>query len=343
MLATAGCASSGPTAATAPASAPTWQPIAEIPLDLRNPSDLRWLDDDAVAIIDGLDGLFRLSFGDDGALAAPLPLSAGRASETGPTVRLGLSDSHLAVGQSAFLVRWQARAEGASAHTISVEYVADLDLREDQILLIGVRREDRGALAPDAAIAWQGTLATEVELQPVQRSAAGRGAASMQDCALVDLSQVRFLSDGSFLIVPGVDPGIYLYDRNGALAEAWDTSRLGIDTGCPPHHEQRPSLAADPAARTRFLSSRRVVDDILPLTDGPALVVRSVTGEAVRWEVVRLTEASAPLQVVRLPFAGRAGDRLKADVRGDRVAMLIAGEIGGGSTNPRLIFMEVQP
>lgn len=340
-LLTTACASSTELV-TPDVSAPHFTVLRELHVELPNPSDLRWLGEDSLALVDGIEGLLRLDLAAGDSSPAALPFTAGRASNAGPTVRLGLSDTHLAVGQSAFLLRWQERNEGAPAHSISVEYLADLDVRRDQILLIGVRRDSKGRLSPEGAIVWRAALSRDTDPEPVLRSAAGPGAQSMQDCALVDLSQVRFLADGGFLVVPGVDPGIFLYDERSLLTRAWDTARLGIDTGCPPHPEQQPSLGADPAARTRFLSSRRVVDEILDLPDGPALLVRRADGDGIAWDLVQLDAESERVDTRPFPIRGYgSGDRIKADVLRDRLAVLIAGEIGSGSEEARVVVLEL--
>lgn len=327
---------------TTEVSAPRFTVLRELRVELPNPSDLRWLGEDSLALVDGIDGLFRLDLAAGDASPAALPFTAGRASNAVPTVRLGLSDTHLAVGQIAFLLRWQERDEGAPAHPISIEYLADLDVRRDEILLIGVRRDSEGRLAPDGAIVWRAALRRDADPEPVLGSATGPGAESMQDCAAVDLSQVRFLADGGFLVVPGVDPGIFLYDERGLLTRAWDTARLGIDTGCPPFREQQPSLGADPAARTRFLFSRRVVDEILDLPGGPAVVVRRAGGDGISWDLIQLDTESEHVDTRPLPLRGHgSGDRLKADVLGNRLAVLIAGEVGSGSEEARVVVLEL--
>jgi hypothetical protein len=342
-LVAAACAAPATTAVPAAVpSAAGLRVLREFALPLPNPSDVRWLNPAAIAVLDGAGGLFRLDAAAEDPRPEPLSFAAGRASDRMPMVRLGLSATHLAVGQSAFLARWQERSAGAQAHSISIEYLADLDLRGDRFLMIGVRRSPEGELAPDGAIAWRAELAAGAELEPVQRSAAGPGAITMQDCALVDLSHVRLLPGGGFLVVPGADPGIYLYDDEGRLIRAWDTSRLGLDTGCPPLREQKPGLAADPAARVRFLASRRVVDEVVALSDGPALLVRSVAGAEATWELLRLDSDSDEVRVEPVPLRGRSpGERLKADVLGDRLAVLIAGEVGSGAVEPRIVLLEV--
>lgn len=285
-LLAAGCAS--PATSVAPAAAAPAagvRVLREIALPLPNPEDVRWLDPGALAVLDGAGGLFRLDAAAEDPRPEPLAFAAARASTGMPMARLGISGTHVAVGQVTFLARWQERSPGAQAHAISVEYLADLDLRGDRLLMIGVRRSPEGELSSDAAIAWRADLGSGAELEPVQRSAAGPGATTMQDCALVDLSHVRLLPGGGFVVVPGADPGVYLYDDQGRLIRAWDSSRLGLDTGCPPLREQASSLSGDPAARVRFLASRRVVDEVVALADGPALLVRSVAGDDVTWEL----------------------------------------------------------
>jgi len=113
-------------------------------------------------------------------------------------------------------------------------------------VILGGRKDAKGRYSHDGAIAWLGGLSEGAAgLKPIYFSVAGRGAQPMAECAVLELGAVRFLSDGSFLVVPGVEPGIYWYDAAGDLVRTWESEALGLGGLCS---------AAGPPARLRFAS-----------------------------------------------------------------------------------------
>lgn len=201
----------------------------------------------------------------------------------------------------------------------------DLDLHGRQFVMLG---ESGTHETPweDGAIAWLGSLDKgPQELQPVLYDTGGAPAWSFQNCAVLDIGAVRFLADGSFLVVAGGDPGVHLYDSQGVLKRSWDSSRLGLDQSCSKMtREEDLALKAQGDRRLAWVNSHRVLDEILPLPQGPGLLIRSRGADGlVRWELEVLT----PQRVVTyaLPFTSdQPYDRLRGDVRNGRIVLLRA-------------------
>lgn len=136
------------------------------------------------------------------------------------------------------------------------------------------------------------------------------------------VSADRFLEDGSFVIVSGVDPDIFLYSPSGKLMRTWNTDALGIDTDCELSRERKRTLSMDWALRHEWLSHRRIVDGILPLPQGPAVIVRTVVDGTVSWTLELLTTEGGH-RSYRVPFtASSIYARLRGDVRDRKVALL---------------------
>lgn len=288
------------------------------------PRDIRWSGPDSVYLALAPGGVVELRIDSpaEPRFLVALPEMPSRATNA---ERLAASRDWLVVGSMAFAVRWKGHERAGFAGELSLEYVADLDLRQDRLLVVGIRRDKEGRLGGDGNLAWLGRLGEPFErFRPVLPSRSGPGVAAMEACAPLEVSAARFLADGSFLVVPGAEPGIFRYGPDGQLRRTWDSDLLGIGDPCDMPKEAGILLSADPEARARWLNRRRVVEDVLPLTSAPAVVVRERVGERTWWDAVLLHEDGST-ETIRLPIASSSPrSRLRGDVRGERVALLVA-------------------
>ena len=293
----------------------------ELPRPLRWAWDVRWATDGSVLLAAGRQGVVELTL-DTGAVTPALPASG--ALNFLAANQIGRSRRYVAAGGIFFAVAWKPADRPASQKDVfAISAVSDIDVRGDQLLVLGAQMEDDGQWCADGALAWLGSLDRGfADAHPVLFSTAGPGAANAGRCAAFELGKARFLPGGGFVVVPGVDRGVYLYGRDGTLQKTWQTETLGIDSGCTISKAQERLLARDPRARWAWLDARRLVDEILPLPSGPALVVRSVRDGVTSWEIEALaddgTARSSPV-----PVTSPSGwSHLRGDVRGDRVVLL---------------------
>ncbi len=276
--------------AFAPASRPGPAPlriVAEYTIHpvLLAAMDVRWAGDDSVFLAAGRAGTFKLPLERE---AQPKVIIPGSLADGGFWVssRVAASPRFLAIASSAFAMRWKDLSKGTQ-QDIPFDAVLDIDIQGDRALILGALKDEKERFAPDGAIAWTGSLERQLaDRKPVYYSASGPGAKTVDNCGPYDMGGVRFLADGSFLIVPGVEPGAYLYDASGKLVHTWDTREIGLDAeDCENLDPKvRDRLFAVPEPRWAWLNRRRILDDILPLPQGPGLIVRSVVQERPRWE-----------------------------------------------------------
>ena len=152
------------------------------------------------------------------------------------------------------------------------------------------------------------------------------------------------MNDGGFVLAPVVEPDLYLYGADDQLRHVWDTRELGIDTGCDLSQEEFEAFNRDLLRQQAWIDSRRIVDEILPSSDGPLLIVRSVPtiGGAPQWELLRLGIPAAtgdtgvvaldpPPLVAPSPTAHLLGDLVE-----DRVVLLSREMIQQDATRPVL-------
>jgi hypothetical protein len=298
------------------------------------PTDIRWDDATHLLISDLEQGIARVSV----TTSDPpdwLPGWAGGGAVGWRYMYLGRSPRFMATGDLAFGLRWRGTGEADAIVSQPIEYIADLDVHGDRLLLAGLRRDENGNLGADGAFAWLASLPGGA-LRPILPFT-DRGA--VENCAGFHVATVRFLRDGSFVIVPGAEPGIYLYDASGRLQRTFDTAPLNLISQCEMTREEQALASNQPEARQRWINRHRIVDEVLELSDGPALVVRSRDAETTRWELVLLANGEArPLPFTSpSPWAHAA-----ADARDGRVAFLVADLVPNreDGARPRLIVWQ---
>lgn len=145
-------------------------------------------------------------------------------------------------------------------------------------------------------------------------------------CSTIGLGAVRFLRDGSFVVVPGYQPGAHLFDPTGKLVRSWTGNETGLTTGCSGMEvEEGLQLRSTIEGILSWLNGRRVLDDVIPLPEGPALLVRYLGKDGrLHWDL-RVLRAAGGVETYVLPLESRSlSARLHADARGRRVVFLLA-------------------
>ncbi|MEM7586936.1 MAG: hypothetical protein AAF560_26330 [Acidobacteriota bacterium] len=324
----------GPLAAEKPeAKRRVFEQSAELTLapELQMATDVRWAEaGSAYLAVMGVGGV-ALPLSSDAARWKPVTPDGRGSGEIYQTSRIGVSSEYIAVASGIFTVGWKARAGDEKGNDPGeldgmglFEMIEDLDVSGDRLAILGTRRGDRNLISPDGAIAWTASMPEELgDLEPVLFSLAGSGARPVDSCGGFEIGALRFLPDGHLAVAPGAEPGVYLYDPEGKLAWTWETEPLGLDLRCDFDDDQRALLSANPLARWSWLQQFRNIDDILPLPDGPGLLIRTVTPAGARWQLTALRR-DRPAQTVDLPLTSPAPTaRLRADLEGDRAIFLL--------------------
>lgn len=318
-----GCASNNPPSIVAPSTAIAV--LGERSLE-GAPTDLRW-DGESLLIADIERGLLRASW-DTSEPAAVVEANEGRFHRW---LRVASDGERRAGSFIAFGVWWSGPEAGAGEYAI--EFPGDIDLHGDRLLVVGLRRDEAG-LASDGYIAWTARLGEE--LSPVLPAHDGPGAPSMVRCALLELPRVRFLPDGRFVIAAGTEPGVQLYSSQGRLEGAWEAVSLGIDPGCTMNEELAGRMGTDEEARIDWRNERRLVDEILPTSDGFALVVRYRDAGVTRWDLVQ-PDVDGEIRHRTLPWSHPSKwVHLVGDVTEEKAAFLITSRGIGPDPESRL-------
>jgi hypothetical protein len=233
---------------------------------------------------------------------------------------MALSSDYLATATPVAGIAWRPRGQ-AQSHSADLPpgAVRDIDVYKNRVAILGSWLEDRH-WAGDGAIGWIGTLGTKLEdLRPILFPASK----DCYKCTFHDSGGVRFLPDGSLVFVPGFDPGVYLYGPDLKLAYTWQTDKLGVLDHCDLNHEEMLTYAANPAARIRWLAQNVTINDVLPMPEGPALLLRKVTDGTVHWTLLQLRKGKDSYRV-ELPFTSPSDAAgLRGDVQGNRLVFIL--------------------
>jgi len=280
---------------------------------------VRWLEADLVllAVFERGAVLHRLE--SDGVSRTVIP-EQGRRAGLALTYHVAGSDDYVAAAGPLFAVAWKVRSDEGEVTVKPFAQIVDFDVHEDRIALLGGWRDAKGAWSPDGSIAWTAGL-DGAPLRPLFPVADPKLA--MGRCGILGLGAVRFLQDGSLVLVPGVEPGVFLFNPKGQRVFTWDTEPLGFFTGCPLDEPEAQLVHADQTARYEWLDRRVVVDEVLPLDDSPGLVIRTATADRVSWELIRLHRDKDP-ERIPLPFTSDIPyAHLKGDILAENLVFLV--------------------
>ncbi len=344
---------SPPATATDPKPAPSPTPPAirvlsdvTLPPAFEWASDVRWASDKSVYLGVAVEGTFEVSL--DPAGPPPKEMIPGRSKPGGfrASKPIAASSQYLAAAGPALAVTWRRLAD-PDLEEEPFDFIQGIDLQENRLAILGARRDEKGGYGTDGAIAWIGTLDKKLtDLRPILYDIAGPGTPNMGRCGSLPAGAARFLPEGSLLVVPGVQPGISLFDGGGKLIRTWDTASLGIDSTCggmTDDVQAQKIMVSD--SRFAWLNQWRTVDTVLPLPGGPGLLVRSVENGHTRWDL-KILKLDGTARTFALPFEGGSEFfHLKGDVRAGKIVFVLYETVfDGGEKNrptpPRLIVAE---
>ncbi len=217
-----------------------------------------------------------------------------------------------------------------------IALVYDIDRRGDLTAALGLAQthdERDGGVAWDDHIAWlfedgaepRGLLPTRDQGQ------------SMRRCFSAQLSVVRFISENRVIVIPGAEPGVFVFDDGGTLLESFDARTFFADEGCDVPSE---ALLAETPYRVAWLSRRRVIDDVVSDDAGNVFFfVRNVGGRrgaekeesglrregGTCWDLVHayLEDLDEVTKYACAVESGRDDTRLHAALHGQRAALLL--------------------
>lgn len=238
---------------------PTFERLGSIvlPQPLALTADLRWLDEDQLLLgVEG-SGVYSWRIGEkEGFLQASLT-SAGdyhRGYESYSRVG-GSSSGSVAFAGGLFGVYLKSKDDLDTLKAI--EIIGDVDRRGERTAVVGLSRNEDGGW--EDHIAW---MFKDGESEPRTLLPTRDGGEIMGQCWHAEVSVVRFLSDERVLVVPGLEPGVFVYDTAGQLLESLGADTFAADAGCGLEKERR-SMLGQASFAIGWLAGRRVIDELL--------------------------------------------------------------------------------
>ena len=325
--------------------------VSETPLppELDRFGDIRAASDSSVFVAAGKKGTWEIFL--DGK-KPPRKVVPGDGEPGGFFVHSLLAPSpHFLVIASEFAaLTWLDRDNGRLAPPFPFETTVDIDVGLDgrHLALLGARRDPKGEYSPDGAMAWIGSLDKGLaDLKPILFAKTGPGNQAMNLCGYLDIGKLRYLADGNLLVIPGVEGGGYLYSSEGRLMHTWEAADLGLEDGCGLSEKEGFRLAAEWRLRySNWLNQHRVLDDLVPLADGAALLIRTRDSDVTRWRL-RVLQEDGSAAALELPITSPSPyAHLRADRIGNRLVVLLREVFGLGakpSIEQKIMVLEARP
>jgi hypothetical protein len=299
--------------------------VREITLPLTSLAvDVRWATDKSVFLADLVGGVVET---DLARVENPAQLLAAKRQikpQPGPTKSLFMpeyiaaSRDYIAVAAPIWQIAWKTR-NGGEFRAETFAAALDIDVWKDSAVLYGVRGDATAHWGNVGPTLWLLSFnADQAYFKPITASPPE----AMHKCAWEGIGAVRFFPDGRFIYVPGVEPGMELYDSSGRLIRRWSTEPLGVDDHCRITDAQSDALVGDIKVRYEWMNHRQIVDEVLPLVEGPLVIVRQSTPRGTAWHAF-LVPFDGDLQPVAIPITSPSKfAHLHADLKGDRIIFL---------------------
>jgi hypothetical protein len=248
-----------------------------LPDELMAAADVRWRADGSLLFGLEQDGVYSWRPG-----AGPVELEAtlsgstfGRASMYGNYSRLGgQAASGLVFAGDLFGV-YRRHAGRTTPLKENLELVGDLDQHGGLVVAAGLARQ---ADPPESGAVWEPYIAWLIGADGAARGLLPTrdGGDALEACHSVELAVSRFVADDLVLVIPGAEPGAFLYGTDGSLQSTVPAETLSATRpDCGP--EQRMLLRSE-ESRTPWLRRHRFVDDVVANEEGDVFFfVRHVT------------------------------------------------------------------
>jgi hypothetical protein len=296
------------------------------------PMDIRWAGDDSVYLARFHAGVQEVSLSEASRPKEVRTSVPAVAALKGPQEyrNLAVSPRFLAVAAGPWKIAWRPTGRQGTGtvgfYVQPVNSTMDLDVAGNRIVLLGDGRAQNG---PDTAggIAFLGRLSAQglQDYRPVLEAAGGVGLANWHKCSPMKMGAVRFLAGGSFVVVPGVQPGAFLFDPAGRVVHSWSGAETGLSTDCATMSQEESEIVwagSGVTPITDWMNRQRLLDEVLPLAEGPGLLIRTAGPDGkTSWEL-RILRVDGKTASYTLPFTGGREDRLSGDVRNGRLALL---------------------
>ena len=282
----------------------------DLPPEIIRASDVRWLEDGELLLGVIGPGIHSWRIGEKaGQLRVALEEPAAEVLKVGVQAvvnsnRYERDYGHLAVSPDgmAFTDLFSGihlATEDGIASLAAMEHVGDLDRRGSLTAAIGLVRKDSDGWAEHAAWLIHDGEPAARGLMPTRDGGHG-----LELCSAAELSVIRFISEDRLLVIPGAEPGVFVYDREGAFLDSLDAETFFAEGGCDVEaNEWGRSPLNDAYVRADWLGQRRLIDEVV--ADGEGNVYFFVRYAADVPAADRAADTGTPFELHLRPVAAR--------------------------------------
>lgn len=268
------------------------------PLDAPHPigsaADIRWQPDGSLHVGLRQDGVYvwRPETRGSELLVSLAGTTYRRAGRYGNYSRLGGGREGSVVFAGDLFGVYGQRDGRVMALKENLEIVGDLDQRDGWAVAVGLARQPEPSPGPDDIwepyVAWLFDTEANVKgLLPTRD-----GGTALDACYPVELSLARFVADDLVLVIPGAEPGAFLYGTDGLLRGTVDVGTFSASRpDCGP--EQKPLLYQE-GFRSAWLSRHRVVDEVAANDDGDVFFFVRYVEDAEQAALTAMNDRRAP-------------------------------------------------
>lgn len=234
-----------------------------------------------------------------------------RPGRLSPTLLMSASRDWAAIADVSSRVAWAPLDASDPAQETKIHAAAgachDLDIWGDHAVLLGVPDGEVFEQAPGGLI-WAADLSKGLEHWDALFKSPVAEDGRIFTANFLARGVIRFLPKGDFVAAPNFLEGVYRFSLQGKLKHSWTAEDLWGKAGDGQEPSKEPVGEKDFAP---FLRSRRTIEEIIPMGESPAIVVRKPEGGTVRW---LLGVLDADIAWYEIPIAGISPT---AHLRGD--------------------------
>lgn len=342
----------------------------DTPREIAAAADVRWQADGSLLVGLSQDAIHSWRPGTPE--SRPVVTLAGttyrRAARYGNYSRLGGGNLGALVFAGDLFGVYRQRSGRIEALKANLEIVGDLDHQGGWTVAVGLSRLPELSSEGTNGV-WEPYIAWLFDAEGGVRGLVPTrdGGAALDSCYPVELSVSRFVADDLVLVVPGAEPGAFLYGRDGLLRGVVDLEALSASRPeCGPREK---ALLYEEEFRTAWLTRHRIIDEVAANGEGDvfffvrhmenaplaaadsqgangggassiALSTSSAAKASVCWDIVHArVEDLGESSIARCAVGSDLEDaRLRVDLSGDRAILLIRGATrlaSGGATRSR--------
>lgn len=240
----------------------------DAPALIGSAADVRWQSDGSLQVGLRQDGVYvwRPGAGGSELLATLAGTTYWRAGRYGNYSRLGGGPAGGVVFAGDLFGVYRQHDGRVTALKTNLEIVGDLDEHNGWTVAVGLSRQAEPSPGPDDI--WEPYVAWMFDVEGAVRGLLPTrdGGAALDACYPVELSLARFVADDLALVIPGAEPGAFLYGTDGILRGTLDVGTFSASRpDCGP--EQKPLLYKE-EFRNAWLNRHRFIDEVAANGEG---------------------------------------------------------------------------